>query len=110
MLVIFHFPKFHTMRGVPESHSIQRRKAWKRKLEKKGSPRGCWVHLVDLGFVLLLAYWLLWCVHVPACLFLHSCDFLCLPELRDRVSVGVPGFGISSVNMPEAYGSDGVVA
>lgn len=47
---------------------------------------------------------------MPACLFLHSCDFLCLPELRDRVSVGVPGFGISSVNMPEAYGSDGVVA
>lgn len=55
MLVIFHFPKFHTMRGVPESHSMQRRKAWKRKLEKKGSPRGCWVHLVDVGFVLLVA-------------------------------------------------------
>lgn len=34
----------------------------------------------------------------------------CLSELRDRVSVGMAGFRISSVNMPPAYGCDGIVA
>lgn len=35
---------------------------------------------------------------------------LCISEVRDMVSVGVPGFGISCVNMAVAYGSDGAVA
>lgn len=35
---------------------------------------------------------------------------LYISELRDMVSVGMPDFGISRVNMAIAYGSDGVVA
>lgn len=86
MLLIFHFPKFHTMRCVLQAHNIQR-KGWKRKLEKEGEP------LRLLG----APSWFRFCA--IACLFLTLvCLCACLPlsdQLWFSVYIWAQGYGFS---------------
>lgn len=90
-----------------------KRKRWGEEAAAGRVPQGVLGHLAaDLGLVLLLSYSS--SLGVSACLPDSFCTAatlqgLCPSELRDMVSVGGPGFRISSVNMAAACGSDGVV-